>query len=1046
MREQLLAVWPSARNVQECIKKEAEAIDEAVFLAVHQPMRLLRRDVGAAGGTVARSEAHLLEEFLTPNLTEGTLILPIVGSSGVGKSHVIRWLDAQLRRRSDAGRRHIIRVPKASSLKGVLRLLLSGLEGPEFDELREALTSARDHLDPELAALQLQLSLKLRIRREGAAAKERLAAGKPKAGDRELATFGHPRMLPAVLGDGHLEEVHWLNRSDGKSGVIAQLAEQVTQQGNVEDDRRRHEFEAADFDFSGIDPADLSPRAKGCVGTLLVAGRAQQAAAVVNGVLDAAKNDLLQLGDNSLVELFGKVRAELHRREMELVFLVEDFAVLSGLQGALLQVMIAEAVRDGEQHLCTMRTAVAYTEGYMAKDTVLSRARSEWLLEDRPGDDAEIIRRIERLVGAYLNAARVGKGDLKAAYGSSEGEEGRWIPVGGKLEALEPDVRSVVSDFGESVDGYPLFPFNREAVRQLARRGSLDSAGELLFNPRYVINNLLKRVLDERPAFETGRFPSPQLADPLQSAEVIDAVNRRVSSREELGRYLMALRIWGGQPSSIAEAAAMPVSLYQAFGLAPLEFGVAPAPAPRPPSRGSRPSSGGHKPPTPVPEPLPLSEQEDPEEARWRDLLEKWAKGGTLEQRDARQIRDWLSSAVHAYLPTDLLLLRARLKPKDLLRAVYLPRSRGQGNWTPETAFVVVATEAELDDLVSGARVVRTLMALIRRYGIHKNWDYDGAEVDGGLVRRFLDSAAPRAGSFLRARNFQVEGEPLEPLVRGLLLGARMLGVKGASDRAGSSARVDALVALGDPPPDDAGGSWGELQKSVHASRVAWRQLLLELVGARQGGAATTHAIDASRLLPLLREATADWKLGQSPQSSQNDPGYRAFVEQFRDFKLGLPRAVREERKALADWAPRAIAWFGEEFDKSRVQADLRALLKSAKQQGLAPWADFPRLRSELSRLPGLALVEARDASKRLSGEVTTAEAAMVLATCPTRHLAASEQLMDLIDGFVRRLDQELTGREQSTPDDIVEGVVEGLRDELGGLETLCSGRSGGVA
>ena len=97
------------------------------------------------------------------------------------------------------------------------------------------------------------------------------------------------------------------------------------------------------------------------------------------------------------------------KEQRELVLLVEDFAVLSGLQKQLLQVVIKEAFRDGRQVLCTMRTALAYTTGYMTTATVLTRAHVEYLIPDEPGTEEEILRRIERLVGAYLNAARFGQ-------------------------------------------------------------------------------------------------------------------------------------------------------------------------------------------------------------------------------------------------------------------------------------------------------------------------------------------------------------------------------------------------------------------------------------------------------------------------------------------------------------------------------------------------------------------------------------------------------------------------------------------------------------
>lgn len=39
--------WPSPEHCDECLVTEAETADVAVFLAVHQPMRLVRRHLRA---------------------------------------------------------------------------------------------------------------------------------------------------------------------------------------------------------------------------------------------------------------------------------------------------------------------------------------------------------------------------------------------------------------------------------------------------------------------------------------------------------------------------------------------------------------------------------------------------------------------------------------------------------------------------------------------------------------------------------------------------------------------------------------------------------------------------------------------------------------------------------------------------------------------------------------------------------------------------------------------------------------------------------------
>ena len=93
----LLAYWPTEDEVVACVKTDAEAASEAVSLAVHQPMRFERRVIGGAGGPLELCGEHdLLAAFLSRS-ADGRVIVPIVGSSGAGKSHVVRWLDGQIR-------------------------------------------------------------------------------------------------------------------------------------------------------------------------------------------------------------------------------------------------------------------------------------------------------------------------------------------------------------------------------------------------------------------------------------------------------------------------------------------------------------------------------------------------------------------------------------------------------------------------------------------------------------------------------------------------------------------------------------------------------------------------------------------------------------------------------------------------------------------------------------------------------------------------------------------------------------------------------------
>ena len=115
--------WPSQAEINLCIRTEAEELADATVLAVHEPMMFRRVAAREATGDLI-TESELLKHVI-----ESTRPTPIIGESGFGKSHVIRWIDLQLRRHNRPDW-HIVRIGKNSSFRQALMTFLSGLEGP----------------------------------------------------------------------------------------------------------------------------------------------------------------------------------------------------------------------------------------------------------------------------------------------------------------------------------------------------------------------------------------------------------------------------------------------------------------------------------------------------------------------------------------------------------------------------------------------------------------------------------------------------------------------------------------------------------------------------------------------------------------------------------------------------------------------------------------------------------------------------------------------------------------------------------------------------
>ncbi len=86
--------------VDQTISTEAVTASPAVFLATHRPLRIARTPVQATELQDRKAEtvdeAAVLRDFVTRKPVNGVLIMPVVGQSGTGKSHLVRWVREHL--------------------------------------------------------------------------------------------------------------------------------------------------------------------------------------------------------------------------------------------------------------------------------------------------------------------------------------------------------------------------------------------------------------------------------------------------------------------------------------------------------------------------------------------------------------------------------------------------------------------------------------------------------------------------------------------------------------------------------------------------------------------------------------------------------------------------------------------------------------------------------------------------------------------------------------------------------------------------------------
>src|SRR5262245_54541548 len=74
---------------------DAANIADGLFQAIHSPMRARRRRLEQRSGGTWATETQVVEALKAPLRPDGYLLIPIVGGSGTGKSHLVRWVKDQ---------------------------------------------------------------------------------------------------------------------------------------------------------------------------------------------------------------------------------------------------------------------------------------------------------------------------------------------------------------------------------------------------------------------------------------------------------------------------------------------------------------------------------------------------------------------------------------------------------------------------------------------------------------------------------------------------------------------------------------------------------------------------------------------------------------------------------------------------------------------------------------------------------------------------------------------------------------------------------------
>jgi hypothetical protein len=925
--------WPSIEEINNCIKDQAENSSDAVLLSVHQQFPLAYSIVGPDGNVMPdskklASEDDFLKHFLR-DAPSGSHVVPITGQSGVGKSHLVRILDARLKRLKNADKYLVIRIPKSASLRKVVDLILSAepLQDKKYDSVRAEFSKAMADLRIEDAVITFQGQLEIALNEYSLTQKEAFKRN-PTDGviKRKIA---HAVELPLLISDAEIVQYF-------RKNVLPRIIQRSVNggdpsKGDDDFDPNSIKFNTKDFNFENLDIASAGQRVANYYQRNFLGDSTRErelAVEVLNEVVDQATNQLYKLnqslGGMTLGEVILEIRRLLLKDGRELVLLVEDFAALVGIQETLAKVLIQEGATSKGTEFATIRSAIAVTDGYLGgKNTLATRAGQEWVVESRLESEEETLARTKKLVASYLNAARIGEKGLKDYYD-------KLIKKDNQASFSTPIFNEEIGDSISSLQAFglngeiPLFPFTDNAIEFLARQSTgLRSGNALIFNPRYIIKNIIRLVLERRSSFIEGLFPPEGMISRKPSADVQNWISGLDVATDLRERYERLVTVWGNDPKNRSEIPGnIKSEIFTVFSLKTPEFSNI-KPVVSPPKK----SDTEEKQPTIV---TPVDSRLEGRINEYEKNLGQWIVEGirldqVLSNKIRKKVSSLLSNNIDWNAERNLLI---EIKPPQII----IHNAGGSGNAANKDLIELTTDPTDPD-----GRLRIELLALIRNaeYSDANIDIYPGIDEDLARIANLVDRLIPQALEIVRAANKR----HTQAVVTALNLNGRVLGFL---ENGPSPTYIDqtlfAYVDLKDALPNYATekfSEWVSFKEKALSGRSILQRLLLDAngcfqgAGSFQGAEKKCYGVDIVKILSDYPDAVTDII-------------YEDFLELDANAKVilqGLHTQKVEARiKGVLTEAQKTLdaieSEFGTEFDRKQIAEALKSVANNLKQMG----------------------------------------------------------------------------------------------------------------
>ena len=992
--------WTDAA-VRASTPRDAASLKTSHFQAVHHPLKLRQRPLGDRHGGRWVEETEIVRVLEGPLRPDGYLLLPIVGGSGTGKSHLVRWVWNRTKRRANWESRYLAK--NRTSIRRVIEIVIEGLEGPAIEAAREALLSAPAQSESEHVLAERLLDELALITSEESAAHVDLndrTAGEMAAKLR--------RDLPDILHDPVVRR-----RLIGDGAVIPRLVGLAIRGRRDGDGLDDDAIRVADSDLP-LAFAEIGEASRGAQKFLTQLGVIPElrSAAVgrINDALPAAVKRVFLSSHVDLVEVFREIRRELQASGKELALFIEDLTVLHGVEREFLDAIV-EPARSPDGDLCGLRVLFAVTEGHFdGLDTVRTRCDDAYRLDAAYGPDGVDHNEAISFLGRYLNACRHDPEVIENSWADRLVEA--WMP--NACDTCDFQVHCHET-FGRSDEGYGLYPYNAAAVNRF-----VSSLSSERFDPRELVRELVNRFLIVAAAdLQRGAFPSDELVAPFdERSEPLDPLLQtelRSKRAGDFARVVNAIRYWSEQSTVVGDAT------LAAFGLDALEaLDVSPTRRSRtkggPTSRGASRRSSGTQGATGE---LTLASRLHSPWSGIFDELHTWVGNQQdLGMATTNRLKALVHKSILQNIDFSPLPINLGKDFDDERRFDRQKHIRISGSVTDQSLgdpIIVIERNADAAAALQGLVLLDQLSEVD---------DYRDAGKYRRLAARYLDDWTHAVMARLE------QGPELATIqkVAGLLVCA---AIAGSYERASNP--HDYLAALFrltssvvDPHRSP---KWREVVETAATTSRRLRPVVEAHFGEARG-TGEVRAIRADQLLTVIRDFTESWHL------ESTDPAIEIFMRSAK-------RAVETEWEILAQLSTAAAPLVDPSLNWLEQTERLLALVRTAHRSGRLPDQDAVRdLESLSSSSDDTAHRRLLDAVALVSSDPPFIERLQVVAssipdtvTATSRFIARAERAMLAIASDLS--ERRASESEDETLEDVASNVLAAVGRLAGAVKEL---------